>query len=75
MEKTRVFKNGGSVAVRLPKKYSLPVGEVMIDEKGGMLVITPLDRNGWPSDLEAMFPAIGELEQPARPADSKPVEI
>lgn len=75
MEKTRVFKNGGSLAVRLPKKFSLPVGEVMIDEKDGTLVIIPLDSNGWPSDLEAMFLVIGELEQPNRPKDSKPLEI
>ena len=75
MERTKVFKNGGSLAVRLPKKYALPVGDVMIDERDGMLVLMPLDSKGWPDDLESWFSDIGDLEAPARPTDSKPVEI
>ncbi len=75
MERTKVFKNGGSLAVRLPKKYALPVGDVMIDQRDGMLVLIALDAKGWPDDLETWFSDFADLEAPPRPADSKPVEI
>lgn len=76
MEITKVFKNGGSLAVRLPKKYALPVGDVMIDERDGVLVLIPVDEKGWPADLETWFsPDFGDLEIPSRPKDSRPVEL
>jgi len=75
MEITKVFKNGGSLAVRLPKKYALPVGDVMIDERDGMLVLIPVDEKGWPADLETRFEVLGDLEIPARPKDSRPIEF
>ena len=76
MDKTKVFRNGGSLAVRLPKKYALPVGDVMIEARDGMVVLTPLDDKGWPEDLASWFSAdFGDLEIPARPKDSRPVEF
>jgi virulence-associated protein VagC len=61
MDRTKVFRNGGSLAVRLPKKYALPVGEVMIDARDGMVVLLPLDDKGWPDDLESRLAALGDL--------------
>ncbi len=76
MERTKVFKNGGSLAVRLPKKYALPVGDVMIAERDGVFMLIPVDDKGWPADLEKWFsPDFGDLEIPARPKDSKPVDV
>jgi len=75
MERTRIFRNGGSVAVRLPKKYALPVGDVMIDARDGMLVLLPLEAKDWPEDLETRFAALADLEIPARAKDSKPVKF
>lgn len=76
MEKTRVFKNGGSVAVRLPAKYALPIGDVLIEEKDGKLVLSPVDQNGWPEDMDKWFSgAFGDFELPERPKDSRPTDF
>jgi len=75
MIRTKVFKNGGSLAVRLPKDYALPVGDVMIDQRDGMLVLLPIDDKDWPSDLETRFAALADLKAPARPRDSKPIDF
>ena len=76
MDRTNVFRNGGSLAVRLPNKYALPVGDVMIEARDGMVVLTPLDDMGWPVDSASWFSAeFGVLEIPARPKDSKSVEF
>jgi virulence-associated protein VagC len=75
MERTKIFRNGGSLAVRLPKKYALPVGDVMIDARDGMVVLLPLNDKGWPDDLESRFTALADLEVPARAKDSKPVRF
>jgi len=75
MDTTRVFKNGGSLAVRLPKKYAIPVGEVGIDERDGMIILRPLDDRGWPEDLEERFLALADLEVPVRRKDSRAVKF
>ncbi len=76
MEKTRVFKNGGSVAVRLPAKYALPVGDVMIEEKDGKILLIPVDDKGWPNDMEKWFTgAFDNVEPPERARDSRPIDF
>ena len=46
--KTKVFKSGNSLAVRLPKELELPCGEVSIRRDGNMIVIEALSSSGWP---------------------------
>jgi antitoxin VapB len=46
--KTKVFKSGNSLAVRLPKEFELPCGEVSIRRDGRMIVIEELSASGWP---------------------------
>ena len=43
--RTRVFKNGNSLAVRLPAEYALPEGEVEIIRRDGELIIRPVEDN------------------------------
>ena len=52
--KTRVFKSGNSLAVRLPKGIDLPCGEVSIRREGKSIVIEELPSK-WP---EGFFDAI-----------------
>ena len=75
MDTTKVFKNGNSLAVRLPKKYALPVGDVIIDAQDGAIILRPVDDNGWPEDLETRFSALAELEIPPRKQDARPVDF
>ncbi|QBQ56656.1 antitoxin [Nitrosococcus wardiae] len=42
---TRVFKNGNSLAVRLPAEFALPEGEVEIVRHGNELIIRPVEKN------------------------------
>jgi len=37
----KVFKNGRSQAVRIPKEFRLDVDEVLIERKGERLILTP----------------------------------
>jgi antitoxin VapB len=37
----KVFKNGRSQAVRIPKEFRLDVDEVLIERKGKQLILTP----------------------------------
>lgn len=45
--KTKVFKSGNSLAVRLPKGMELPRGAVSIRKEGEALVIEKISE-GWP---------------------------
>ncbi len=75
MDTTKVFKNGNSLAVRLPKKYAMPVGDVLIDELDGAIILRPLDDNNWPEDLETRFSALADLDLPNRKKDARPVDF
>lgn len=47
--KTKVFKSGNSLAIRLPKELELPCGEVSIRREGSTLVVEELAPSGWPA--------------------------
>ena len=44
METAKIFENGRSQAVRIPKQYRLPEGEVLVQRIGNSLVLTPKDK-------------------------------
>ena len=46
--KTKVFKSGNSLAVRLPKELEIPCGDVSIRREGKLIVIEELSPTGWP---------------------------
>ena len=49
----KVFENGRSQAIRIPKEYRVDADEVMIRKVGSVLIIAP--RNvGWDDFFEAM---------------------
>jgi len=47
METAKLFKNGRSQAVRLPRKYSLPGQEVYIKKLNGVVMLIPKDEDPW----------------------------
>jgi virulence-associated protein VagC len=49
--KTKVFKSGNSLAVRLPKSLELPCGPVSIRREGRRIVIEEVTQTGWPEDF------------------------
>ncbi len=47
METAKLFRNGRSQAVRLPKKYSLPGEEVYVKKVNGVVMLIPKDKDPW----------------------------
>jgi virulence-associated protein VagC len=47
--KTKVFKSGNSLAVRLPRGFELPCGEVNIRREGRRVVIEEATPEAWPA--------------------------
>lgn len=43
----KVFKNGRSQAIRLPKEYRVDCEEVYIEKVGHSLVIVPKEKSKW----------------------------
>ncbi|GAA5482548.1 antitoxin [Haloferula sargassicola] len=71
-QKTMVFKSGNSLAVRLPKDFRLPVGEVEIERLGSDIILR-CPRAGWPEDFRERFTPDTDLrdwETPARETES-----
>ena len=44
----KIFQNGRSQAVRLPKEFRFKGNEVKISKKGDMVILEPLGRSRWP---------------------------
>lgn len=53
METAKVFENGRSQAVRLPKKFRFTTDEVVVQRLGSSLVLTPKDKL-WESFLNGI---------------------
>ena len=70
---TTVFKNGTSLAVRLPKGYTLPIGRVTITKNAnGNIELIPT-KNGWPEDLMTRFMEPVEWEMPKKRKSTRPL--
>jgi len=77
IETAKLFKHGGSQAVRLPKDYRLPGKEVRVRRLGRGVLLEPMERSI--EDIKAVFAEIDRLgggdflpdgrpEQPRMPA-------
>jgi len=53
MSTAKLFQNGSSQAVRLPKEFRLPGDEVSIRKEGDRVILEPLNRD-WDSFFKAL---------------------
>ena len=53
MMTTKVLKNGGSQAIRLPKECRISSDEVMVNKIGDMVILLP-KQNKWESFMRAI---------------------
>ena len=60
MQTARIFNNGNSQAVRLPKGFRFDEDEVIIKKVGDMVILLP--KNYKAETLLAMFEEIGPME-------------
>jgi antitoxin VapB len=54
----KVFQNGRSQAIRLPKEYRVDTNEVYIEKIGHSLIIVPKEKSKW----DIMRNALNDLE-------------
>jgi len=54
MDAAKLFRNGRSQAVRLPKEYALPGDEVYVRKINGVVVLIPKDGNPWRSLVDSL---------------------
>ena len=53
METAKIFENGRSQAVRLPKKFRFDTDEVIVQKLGDAVILVPKDRL-WDTFLEGL---------------------
>ena len=53
MERAKLFQNGNSQAVRLPKEFRFPGSEVRIYKKGNQVVLEPIEPS-WDTFFESL---------------------
>jgi len=74
--RAKLFANGRSQAVRLPKEFRLPGEEVLVRRDGACLVLEPIDARGWPLDLWKRLDALAQgIDDWERPTDAIPPPI
>ena len=54
MDTAKLFKNGRSQAVRLPKEYSLSGNEVYIKRINGVVILIPKDKDLWQPLIDSL---------------------
>ena len=58
METAKLFKNGSSQAVRLPKEFRIPGKEVKIFKKGNRIILEPIETT-W----DLLFESLSEFPE------------
>lgn len=70
----KIFKNGRSQAVRLPKAFRFEGETVKIKKEGRRVILEPLENTEWPEGYWEIFTVDPEFEVP-EPLPSKPVDL
>jgi antitoxin VapB len=71
MKTAKLFRTGGSQAVRLPKEFRLEGSEVYILQEGDRIILLPKKKKEWPSGffrgIRIADPRFARLGQPEVP--------
>ena len=71
--RVKLFRNGGSQAVRIPMEFELPGDEAIMHRDGDRLVIEPVRKRGLVALLKSMKPldeAFPEIDDPVPAQES-----
>ncbi|OQY04934.1 MAG: hypothetical protein B6I22_08475 [Desulfobacteraceae bacterium 4572_123] len=60
----KIFQNGRSQAVRLPKAFRFKGNEVKISKNGVKVILEPLERSQWPNGFWDAFPEEPDFKTP-----------
>lgn len=70
----KIFQNGRSQAVRLPKAFRFKGTEVKITKKGNKVILEPIETDLWPQGFWEMFDADNDFAVPD-PLPTKPFSL
>ncbi|MCF8028084.1 MAG: type II toxin-antitoxin system VapB family antitoxin [Desulfobacteraceae bacterium] len=75
MEKiAKIFKNGRSQAVRLPKDFRFECDRVKIKKQGKKVILEPVEKTNWPSGFWELFTQDPDFPTP-EPLPSMPLDL
>jgi antitoxin VapB len=72
--RAKLFMNGRSQAVRLPKAFRFKGTEVRIRKEGDCVILEPLETSEWPAGFWEMFIPDPEFQTP-RALPTKPFDL
>lgn len=70
----KIFQNGRSQAVRLPKEFRFECDRVKIKKEGKKVILEPVEKTEWPWEFWEMFTSDPDFETP-KPLPSKPLDL
>jgi antitoxin VapB len=70
----KIFQNGRSQAVRLPKEFRFEGTEVKIRKQGEKVILEPIKKSKWPDGFWDIFTQDRQFETP-EPSPSKEFDL
>ncbi|MCP4750142.1 MAG: AbrB/MazE/SpoVT family DNA-binding domain-containing protein [Proteobacteria bacterium] len=70
----KLFKNGRSQAVRLPKQFRFEGEEVKVRKEGNKVILEPLDKDEWADGFWGLFTKDSDFETP-EPLPSSAIDL
>ena len=71
-KRAKIFKTGGSQAVRLPREFRFEDGDEVWIHREGDRVILEAQRPGWSDDFLSLAGSAPSFPYPADPPDAEP---
>lgn len=68
----KIFWNGRSQAVRLPREFRFDTDEVFVWREGGRVILEPAKKRGWPPGYFEALDALGPLDESITPPPPLP---
>jgi len=76
VDRAKVFKNGRSQAVRIPRQYRFDGDEVRIWKEGSRVILEPVEEQEWPAGFWQLFERDKDEAFPIpEPLSSSPVDV
>jgi len=75
ISRAKLFMNGRSQAVRLPKEFRFRGDEVSIRKEGDKVILEPLERRTWPEGYWTSWSRVPDDFQALEPLPSKPISV
>lgn len=70
-QRAKLFKSGGSQAVRLPKEFRFEGEEVLVDRQGDVVILKPVKRT-WSRKFLDLMGSAPDFPYPDEPPPAEP---